>query len=124
MKSRLRAAMLLCALAALTGCTTSALKPPSAEAKAPSVETTAAVPTDFAVEEEKVAPASAADEEACKTAVATTTGDSDMEILNSNAADGNPVIVVGVGPQKARWQCLMAGGKVAGITAVTAEVEF
>lgn len=111
-------AVALAAGAALAACTTASIKPPAPEAaSAPAVadETSAAAPTG---------PVSAADEAACREAVAKTAGAAEMTVLSAEASAGNAEIVMGVGPEKARWQCLLSGGKVAGIMEVAEEVKF
>lgn len=125
MNMHLRAGLLLLALAIPAGCTTSDITSalPKAKATAPAADP-APVAADEPEAEAPTGPASAADEAACRQAVAKTAGAAEMTVLSAEASAGNAEIVMGVGPEKARWQCLLSGGKVAGIMEVAEEVKF
>lgn len=62
-----------------------------------------------------------ADDEACLKAVAEQTGNPTMVILGSEESEANNAVIVGIGPQKAPWQCLVKDGVVAGIMSLTNE---
>lgn len=125
MNTPLRAGLLFLALAIPAGCTTSDITAalPKAKATTPSVaaQTEAEPPEEAAA---PTGPVSAAEEAACREAVAKTAGAAEMTVLSAEASAGNAEIVMGVGPEKARWQCLLSGGKVAGIMEVAEEVKF
>jgi hypothetical protein len=55
--------------------------------------------------------APAADETACLTAVANQTNNS-VVVLESITSEANNSVTIGVGPERARWQCLVNGGVV------------
>ncbi len=55
--------------------------------------------------------APAADEAACLTAVANQTNNS-VVVLDSITSEANNSVTIGVGPEQARWQCLVNGGVV------------
>ncbi len=54
----------------------------------------------------------AADEQACLSAVAAQTGNS-VSIISSEFSEANTIVMVGVGPDRAPWKCLSNGGRVA-----------
>jgi hypothetical protein len=56
--------------------------------------------------------APSADEAACLAAVAAQTNNSGV-VLESYTSEANNEVIVGVGPQQARWQCLVKNGAVA-----------
>ena len=58
----------------------------------------------------RMAPAS--DEAACLSAVAAKTNNS-VVVLESLTSEANNMVTIGVGPDRARWQCLVNGGVVA-----------
>ncbi|WP_343115854.1 hypothetical protein [Ostreiculturibacter nitratireducens] len=74
------------------------------------------------VEEEPVAmrTGSAIDESACLDAVARQTGNS-VSILSSEFSQANTLVMVGVGPDRAPWRCLVSGGIVAEVMSMTDE---
>ncbi len=55
---------------------------------------------------------SAADEQACLSAVAQQTGNT-VSIISSDFSQANTIVMVGVGPDRAPWKCLSNGGRVA-----------
>lgn len=66
----------------------------------------------------RTAPAS--DESACLGAVAAQTGNS-VTVLSSETSEANNMVMVGVGPDRAPWKCLISGGKVAEVMSMTNE---
>lgn len=64
---------------------------------------------------------SAADEAACERAVATQTQNGDTVVLSSEFSQANTEVVIGVGPNRAKWRCLVSGGKVGEIMSLTDE---
>ncbi len=61
-----------------------------------------------------------ADESACLNAVARQTGNT-VTVLESTFSEANNVVIVGVGPELARWRCLSSGGVVAEVMSLTNE---
>lgn len=58
----------------------------------------------------------------CLTAVAQTTGNSQVRVLSSEAREANIRVIVGVGPDAVPWQCITYGdGTTAGIMSLTNE---
>jgi hypothetical protein len=58
----------------------------------------------------------------CLAAVAQTTGNSQVRILSSEAREANILVIVGVGPDAAPWQCITYGdGTTEGIMSLTNE---
>lgn len=64
---------------------------------------------------------SPADESACMTAVARETKNSEVVVISSEFSQANTTVVVGVGPQKAKWRCLVSKGRVAEVMSLTDE---
>jgi hypothetical protein len=64
---------------------------------------------------------SQADEGACELAVTQQTKNSDVVTLSSEFSQANTEVIVGVGPQRAKWRCLVSGGKVAEVMSLTNE---
>lgn len=62
-----------------------------------------------------------ADDRACLKAVAEQTGNPTVVILSREESEANNAVIVGIGPQKAPWQCLVKDGIVAGIMSLTNE---
>ena len=54
------------------------------------------------------------DIKACKKAVKRTTNTSQVTVLSATSSEANNQVIIGVGPDKAKWQCLVKNGKVAG----------
>jgi hypothetical protein len=59
------------------------------------------------------------DEQACLAAVSNTTSNGDVDVLRTETSEANNTVIVGVGPQRARWKCLVKNGKVAGVQSLT-----
>ncbi|WP_299356178.1 hypothetical protein [uncultured Shimia sp.] len=58
----------------------------------------------------------------CLAAVAETTGNSQVKVLSSEAREANILVIVGVGPDAAPWQCITYGdGTTEGIMSLTNE---
>jgi hypothetical protein len=66
----------------------------------------------------RTAPAS--DEGTCLNAVAAQTGNS-VAVLQSTTSEANNEVIIGVGPEQARWQCLINRGVVVQIMSLTDE---
>jgi len=64
--------------------------------------------------------ASASDESVCLTAVGNQTGNS-VVVLESMTSEANNQVIIGVGPDRARWQCLVNGGTVVQVMSLTNE---
>lgn len=69
----------------------------------------------------QISSGSAADEGACLSAVAQQTGNAQATVISSQFSQANTDIIIGVGPQQARWRCLVSGGVVAEVTSLTDE---
>jgi hypothetical protein len=63
----------------------------------------------------------AKDRQACLRAVKKTTHNSKMVILETKASEANNTVIVGVGPDKAPWRCLVKRGVVAEVMSQTNE---
>ena len=61
------------------------------------------------------------DRKACLAAVTDKTKNSAVEVLESRSAEANNTVIVGVGADKAKWQCLVKDGKVAGVMSLAGE---
>jgi hypothetical protein len=61
------------------------------------------------------------DEEACLKAVQQQTNNPAVATLETNTSEANNTVIVGVGPQKARWKCLVKSGTVAQVMSLTNE---
>jgi hypothetical protein len=66
----------------------------------------------------RMAPAS--DESACLTAVGNVTNNT-VTVLESVTSEANNMVTIGVGPERARWQCLVNGGVVVQTMSMTDE---
>jgi hypothetical protein len=64
--------------------------------------------------------AGAADEAACLAAVAAQTNNTGV-VLESITSEANNMVTIGVGPERAQWQCLVKGGVVAQTMSMTNE---
>jgi hypothetical protein len=62
-----------------------------------------------------------ADERACEQAVARQANNTDIATLSSDLSQVTTQVIVGVGPQRAKWRCLVSGGKVGEVTSLTDE---
>ncbi len=66
--------------------------------------------------------ASSVAEGACLAAVRRQTNNNDLSIIGSEFSEANSLVMVGVGPQRAPWRCLVSNsGVVAEVTSVTNE---
>ncbi len=63
----------------------------------------------------------AKDQEACLAAVSNTTNNGTVEVGEARSSEANNEVIVLVGDQKARWQCLVKNGRVAGVMSLTDE---
>ena len=61
------------------------------------------------------------DEQACLQAVSIKTNNGDVTVLRTETSEANNLVVVGVGPNKAPWRCLVSGGVVAEVMSMTNE---
>ena len=61
------------------------------------------------------------DEQSCLQAVSIKTNNGDVTVLRTETSEANNVVVVGVGPNKAPWRCLVSGGVVAEVMSMTHE---
>ena len=61
------------------------------------------------------------DEGACMSAVAQQTQNGDVAVLSSEFSQANTDVVVGVGPNRAQWRCLVSRGVVAEVMSLTNE---
>jgi hypothetical protein len=61
------------------------------------------------------------DEQACLQAVSTETNNGDVVTLSVEESEANTLVMVGVGPNRAPWECLASGGVVAEVTSMTDE---
>ena len=61
------------------------------------------------------------DEQACLQAVSMKTNNGDVTLLRTETSEANNLVVVGVGPDKAPWRCLVSGGVVAEVMSMTGE---
>ncbi|MGE6783608.1 hypothetical protein ACQKGL_13905 [Ensifer adhaerens] len=61
------------------------------------------------------------DERTCELAVTKQTNNPDVVTLSSDMSQANTEVIIGVGPQRARWRCLVSGGKVAEVMSLTNE---
>ena len=53
------------------------------------------------------------DEQVCLAATSRETNNGDVVLLRTETSEANNAVIVGVGPQRAPWQCLVKNGKVA-----------
>ena len=74
-------------------------------------ETSDAPPPDATV----MRTGSASDEKACLNAVAAQTSNTVM-VLSSEFSQANTLVMVGVGPERSPWRCLVSGGVVAEVS--------
>jgi len=61
------------------------------------------------------------DEQACLQAVSIKTNNGDVTLLRTETSEANNLVIVGVGPNKAPWRCLISGGVVAEVSSMTDE---
>jgi hypothetical protein len=62
-----------------------------------------------------------ADIKACNKAVKRKTNNKDTSMLDAKSAEANNTVIIGVGKDKAKWQCLVKNGKVADVMSLTNE---
>lgn len=106
MSKRLALYMIVAASTALAaGCTQSA-----SDTAAPSAAASGAMRSG-----------SPADEQKCDAAVARETGNGETMVLSSDASQAGTEVIVGVGPQRARWSCKISGGVVQEVMSLTNE---
>ncbi|MFO1060853.1 MAG: hypothetical protein U1E53_28250 [Dongiaceae bacterium] len=58
----------------------------------------------------------APDEQACLEAVSRETSNPDLKVLSTDTAEANNTVVIGVGPERAPWRCLVKNGEVAEVS--------
>lgn len=61
------------------------------------------------------------DQQACLAAVSNTTNNGEVVVLDTNSAEANNTVIVGVGKDKAKWRCLVKNGRVADVMSLTDE---
>lgn len=61
------------------------------------------------------------DIKACRKAVKKKTNTKDVSVLTATSAEANNTVILGVGPDKAKWQCLVKNGNVADVMSLTDE---
>ena len=61
------------------------------------------------------------DIKACNKAVKRKTNNKQTTVLEATFSEANNMVIIGVGPDKAKWQCLVKNGKVADIMSLTNE---
>lgn len=61
------------------------------------------------------------DESSCLAAVSRQTNNGDVKVVSSEFSEANTEVIVGVGPQNAKWRCLVSKGSVAQVTSLTDE---
>ncbi len=61
------------------------------------------------------------DQKACLKAVAHKTNNKVVAVLDAIRSEANNSVTIGVGPEKAKWQCLVKGGSVADVMSLTDE---
>lgn len=60
-------------------------------------------------------------DQACIRAVKKQTHNSKVAYISSETSEANDSVIVGVGPQRAQWRCLVSHGKVADVKSLTDE---
>lgn len=61
------------------------------------------------------------DIKACNKAVKRKTNTTQVTVLGATFAEANNTVIIGVGPDKAKWQCLVKNGKVVEVMSLTDE---
>ena len=61
------------------------------------------------------------DEQACLQAVSRETNNGDVAALSVETSEANTIVMVGVGPNRAPWKCLVSAGAVAEVMSTTDE---
>lgn len=62
-----------------------------------------------------------ADEQACLQAVSKTTNNGDVVLLSSEFSEAATEVIIGVGPDRAKWRCLVKDGVVSEVMSLTDE---
>lgn len=73
------------------------------------------------VSEQVMRTGSPEDERACELAVTRETQNPDVVTLSSDFSQANTEVILAVGPQRAKWRCLVSGGRVAEVMSLTDE---
>jgi hypothetical protein len=90
----------------VAGCVQTAPQPQMAASTAPAINTS--MPSK--------------DEQACLRSVSTTTANGDVVLLQgTETSQANNTVYVGVGPNRAKWRCLVKNGIVADVMSLTDE---
>ena len=92
---------------------------PSKETQAPAAKDMQAAPKKDAQAATGGTPSK--DQQACLQAVSIKTNNGDVVVLSTETSEANNVVVVGVGPQRAPWRCLVSRGVVAEVSSQTDE---
>ena len=61
----------------------------------------------------------AKDQQACLAAVSNKANNGEVDVLDAYSSEANNEVIVGVGAQKAKWQCLVKNGKVANVMSMS-----
>lgn len=61
------------------------------------------------------------DQKACLKAVKRKTNNKNVTVLTATSAEANNTVILGVGSEKAKWQCLVKNGSVAEVMSLTDE---
>ena len=61
------------------------------------------------------------DQQACLAAVSNKTNNGRVEVMDTFSSEANNTVIVGVGKDRAKWQCLVKNGRVAGVMSMTDE---
>ena len=61
------------------------------------------------------------DQKACLKAVKRKTNNKDVSVLDASSSEANNMVTIGVGKDKAKWQCLVKNGRVANVMSMTDE---
>jgi hypothetical protein len=61
------------------------------------------------------------DQQACLAAVSNKTNNGVVAVLDASSSEANNTVIIGVGEQKARWQCLVKNGRVAEVMSLSDE---
>lgn len=61
------------------------------------------------------------DQKACRKAVKRKTNNKDVTVLDATSSEANNMVTLGVGPDKAKWKCLVKNGIVAEVMSLTDE---
>jgi hypothetical protein len=59
------------------------------------------------------------DQQACLAAVAKKSNNARVEVLNATSSEANNMVTIGVGKEKAKWQCLVKNGRVADVMSLS-----